>query len=111
MAGPSVTVASSLMCPHGGQVTIVPASGRARAGGASIATTADAFLVAGCPFVLPGPVPSPCLQVQWITPALRVKAGGAPAIDAASVGLCIGATGAPQGPVIIQPAQTRVTGT
>jgi hypothetical protein len=110
MAGPSLTTASTLTCPHGGQVTIVPASPRAVAGGAPLATTADTFIIAGCAFTLPGPVPSPCVQVQWIVPGLRVKAGGGRALDAGSVGLCIGATGAPQGPVIIQATQSTVTG-
>jgi hypothetical protein len=38
---------------------------------------------------------------------MKVKHGGAPALDAGSVGLCLAATGAPQGPVSIQPAQTQ----
>lgn len=111
MAGPSLTAGSTLMCPHGGQVTIIPANPRSSAGGAPIATTADTFIIAGCAFTLPGPVPSPCVQVQWIVPELRVKAGGAQALDAASVGLCIAATGAPQGPVAVQSTQAKVTGT
>jgi hypothetical protein len=111
MAGPSLTAGSTLMCPHGGQVTIIPANTRSIAGGTSIATTADIFIIAGCAFTLPGPVPSPCVQIQWIMPGLRVKAGGAQALDAGSVGLCIGATGAPQGPVSIQSTQANVTGT
>ena len=110
MAGPSLTAASTLMCPHGGQVTIIPANSRATAGGAPMATTADTFIVAGCTFTLPGPVPSPCVQVQWIMPGLRVKASGGQALDVGSVGMCIGATGAPQGPVSIQSTQPKVTG-
>jgi hypothetical protein len=110
MAGPSLTAASTLMCPHGGQVTIIPSNSRAVAGGAPIATTADTFVIAGCPFTLPGPTPSPCIQVQWIVPGLRVKAGGGQAVDAGSVGLCIAATGAPQGPVSVLATQPRVKG-
>ena len=110
MAGPSLTAASTLLCPHGGQVTIIPASPRAIAGGAPIATTADTFLVAGCIFTLPGPVASPCVQVQWIVPGLRLKAGGAQALDAGSVGLCLAATGAPQGPVSVMATQPRTKG-
>jgi hypothetical protein len=110
MAGPSLTAASTLLCPHGGVVTIVPANPRATAAGAPIATIADTFAVAGCVFTLPGPVPSPCVLVQWIVPGLRVKSGGGQALDAGSVGLCLAATGAPQGPVSIQATQPRVTG-
>lgn len=110
MAGPSLTAAATLMCPHGGQVVIIPSSPRAMAGGAPIATTADTFVIAGCPFTLPGPTPSPCIQVQWIVPDLRVKAGGSQALDAGSVGLCMAATGAPQGPVSVVATQPRVKG-
>jgi hypothetical protein len=109
MAGPSLTAASTLLCPHGGQVTIIPAGSRALAGGAPIVTAADTFLIAGCVFTLPGPVPSPCVTVQWVMSGLRVQAG-APALDAGSAGLCLAATGAPQGPVNIVATQPRVQG-
>ena len=107
MPGLCLTTASALMCPHGGTATIVSANLRAKAGGAQIVTASDTCVIAGCPFVLPGPVPSPCVQVQWILPAMRLKAGGAQALDQGSVGLCIAATGAPQGPVVVQSTQPR----
>lgn len=110
MAGPFITATATLLCPHGGKVAIAPASSRALAGGAPIATAADTFVISGCAFTLPGPVPSPCVKVQWVVPEMRVQHGGAPALDAASVGLCLAASGAPQGPVVIQPAQTRAQG-
>jgi hypothetical protein len=110
MAGPSLTAASTLLCPHGGTVTIVPANARAMVAGAPLATAADQFIVAGCAFTLPGPVPSPCVQVQWIMPGTRVLAGGMPALDASSVGMCLAATGAPQGPVSVAATQPRVQG-
>jgi hypothetical protein len=110
MAGAALTAASTLMCPHGGTVAIIPSSPRAKAGGAPIVTAADTFLIAGCTFTLPGPVPSPCVRVQWIVPGAKVKHGGASALDAGSVGMCLAATGAPQGPVSIQPAQARAIG-
>ena len=81
MAGPASRPPRRLLCPHGGPVTIVPANVRAMAGGAPIATAADTFIVAGCLFTLPGPMPSPCVRVQWIVPGLRVKVGGQ-ALDA-----------------------------
>jgi hypothetical protein len=110
MAGFFLTASATLLCPHGGTVAIVPASNRALAGGSVIATTADTFTIAGCTFILPGPVPSPCVRVQWIVPEMRVQHGGAPALDVSSTGLCLAATGAPQGPVSIQPAQNTAMG-
>jgi hypothetical protein len=110
MAGPSLTAAATLQCPHGGTVVIVPASPRAMAGGAPLVSSADTFTVAGCAFTLPGPVPSPCVRVQWTMPEMQVKVGGAAGLDAGSVGLCLAATGAPQGPVVVQATQPRVQG-
>lgn len=110
MAGPMLTVASTLICPHGGQITIVPTSVRAMAVGAPMATSVDTFIIAGCTFTLPGPVPSPCVTVQWIMPGMRAKAGAGQALDAGSVGMCMAATGAPQGPVSIAATQAKVTG-
>jgi hypothetical protein len=109
MPGLCLTTASVLMCPHGGTVTITSANARAKAGGAPMATAADTFVVAGCPFTLPGPTPSPCVLVQWIVPAARLKVSGPPALDASSVGLCIAATGAPQGAVVVQSTQSSVS--
>ena len=108
MPGPCLTTASVLTCPHGGTVAITSANPRARAG-APIATAADVFVIAGCPFTLPGPTPSPCATVQWLVPAARLTAGGPPVLDTSSVGLCLAATGAPQGPVVVQSTQARVS--
>lgn len=110
MTGPLLTVGSTLTCPHGGVVTITP-GGRASAGGQPMVTAADVTVVAGCAFTLPGPVPSPCVLVQWIAGNPRLASPAGPALDMTSVGLCLAATGAVQGPVVIQSAgQTSVAG-
>jgi len=103
-----LTTASTLLCPHGGTVTATPASTNVIAG-APVLTESATCMIAGCAFVV-GTVPSPCVTVQWVAPAARVSIGGTPALTAASVGLCIGATGAPQGPVQIAATQTAATG-
>jgi hypothetical protein len=103
MAGGILTVASSLQCPHGGQVQIIPADPLATGGSVPIATLADQVVVVGCPFVIPAvvPIPSPCILVQWVSGNPRTTANGIPMLNLSSVGLCIGATGAPQGPVVV----------
>lgn len=53
---------------------------------------------------------SPCVTVQWVSGAARVTAGGAAALTAASVGLCIAATGAPQGTALVAATQTAASG-
>jgi hypothetical protein len=66
--------------------------------------------VAGCLFTLPGPKPSPCLQVV-LTPATRVFVNGQPAAILTPAVLCVNETQAPQGPPNSLPTQTRVIAT
>jgi hypothetical protein len=106
MPGPVVTVASTAMCPHAGVVTIISSDARVMAGGAPVATIADQFMVAGCSFA--PVVPMPCVIVQWIVAATRVLVNGTPPVLQTGVGLCIAATGAPNGPPIVVLAQPRV---
>jgi len=103
-----LTVASVLMCPHGGMVTVSPASTRATAGSPIVCGT-DTFIVAGCAFNIAG-VPSPCVSINWVLTTTRVQSGGALALNESSVGLCFAATQAPQGPVSIQSTQPLVSG-
>jgi hypothetical protein len=72
-------------------------------------TVADTFIVAGCAFVIAG-VPSPCISVQWVQPAARSTVNGNPTLTMSSVGLCLAATMAVQGPVMIVETQPNVTG-
>jgi hypothetical protein len=104
-----LTAASVMMCPHGGTVQAVTANSRAQAAGSFLLRASDTFLVAGCPFAL-GPVPHPCVQVQWVQPAAGSKAVGDFALTEASVGLCIAPDQAVQGTVLILAAQPRVAG-
>ncbi len=105
-----LTTASVLMCPHGGTVQATPSSTAVQFAGAPGVTASDTFVVAGCPFVI-GVVPSPCVSVQWVQPAEMSSVGGNPALTEASVGLCLAATQAPQGPVMIASTQPSVSGT
>ena len=98
-----------MMCPHGGMVQVITSNTRARAAGGFLLRMSDTFLITACPFVL-GIVPHPCVQVQWVQPALRSKAMGDFALTEASVGLCLAADMAPQGTVLIVFTQPRVSG-
>ncbi len=103
-----LTPSSTLMCPHGGTVSAIPGSVRAQAG-APILRGSDTFIVAGCPFVI-GIVPSPCVSVQWVLTAQRVQHAGDFVLNESSVGLCLAATQAPQGAVLIVQTQPQVAG-
>lgn len=65
--------------------------------------------IAGCAFVV-GTVPSPCMTVQWVQGATAVQAGGDFALNESSVGLCLAATQAPQGTVLIVATQPVAAG-
>jgi len=108
MAG-FLNTSSVMMCPHGGQVTAVTANTRARAAGGFLLRASDTLLVAGCPLNVAG-APHPCVRVQWMTPSPRTRVTGDFALTQQSVGLCLAADGAPQGAVLINATQPRVSG-
>jgi hypothetical protein len=102
-----LTAASTMTCPHGGVVTATPA-GSAQTGG-PILRGSDGFVITGCAFNVAG-VPSPCVSVNWVQTATRVKCGGDFALNQSSVGLCLAASQAPQGTVLIVATQASVNG-
>lgn len=108
--GDFLTTASSLMCPHGGTVSVTSSNTKARADGAFVARPGDTFTIAGCPFTLPSGTAHPCVRVQWTVAALRNKAASDAALTRDSVGLCLAADSAPQGTVLVQQTQARVRG-
>lgn len=110
MSGNTLSTTATLMCPHGGSVQIITANTRVKADGGFVALATDSFIVSGCPNQIPAapsPIPSPCVQVQWIVPDTRNTVNGTPTLSQSSVGLCLSATGIPQGPVGIVNTQAR----
>lgn len=106
--GAYLTASSTLMCPHGGTVSPIPANSSVTLGGDQIVLATDTFPIGGCAFA--PVVPHPCIQVQWIVTALRASADGAAPLTTDCVGMCLAADGAVQGPVIIQVTQPSVSG-
>jgi hypothetical protein len=111
MGAPLCHVGFQAICPHAGQVTAIPSSPRVMVGGQPVVTLSDTYLVAGCPFTVPGPKPQPCVKVQWLVPAMRVLVGGQPAILQSSNGLCLSPEQIPQGPPSVLVTQVRAMGT
>jgi hypothetical protein len=103
-----LTAASTMMCPHGGTVMAVPGQTQAVVD-APVLRGSDTFTIAGCPFII-ALVPSPCVTVQWVQTATQVQAGGDFVLNEASVGLCLAATQAPQGAVLIVMTQPTASG-
>ena len=100
---------SVLMCPHGGTVSATTSNTKVKAGGDFVLRPSDTFTIAGCPFIL-ALVPHPCVQVQWVQPAQKSQAAGDFTLTEQSVGLCVAADQAPQGPVQVVFTQPQVTG-
>lgn len=113
MATPLLTTAASLMCPHGGTVSIVSASSPVQAGGAPLALVSDSFSISGCPFQITvgtGSVPHPCVRVQWVRSNLLTTVNGTATLAQDSLGLCLAADQLPQGPVSVLSTQTMASG-
>jgi hypothetical protein len=96
---------ATVLCLHGGQAQATAPNPRVKVSGQAIVTQPSPHTVAGCPFNV-GVSPSPCVTAQWITGALRVKAGGIPVLLQDSQAVC-----APNGTgVNVVMTQVRVKG-
>jgi hypothetical protein len=102
-----ITSATVAMCPHGGQVAFAPSQSQLMADSAPAILVSDVASIAGCPFVIAG-APSPCLTIQWTSPATRAGVQGTPVLLSTSIGLCMSPAAAPQGSVIFASVQARV---
>ena len=79
MPGFLLHVGATVLCSHGGQAQATVPNPRVRVGGQPIVTQAAPHAVAGCPFNVSGS-PVPCVTANWITAAVRVRAGGQPVL-------------------------------
>jgi hypothetical protein len=114
MADPLYHVGAQGQCPHGASIATASSNIRVKVSAMAVATMADLSTVAGCPFQIPvgaGTKPQPCVKVQWLKPALRVRVMGQPALLKTSAGLCQSVEQIPQGPPTITVTQPRVKGT
>lgn len=103
MPGFLVHLGATVMCSHAGQAQALAPNPRVRTSGQPVATQATPYAVAGC--ALTGSAP-PCATAQFVTGALRVRAGGAPVLLQDSQSLCV-----PTGtPLQIVATQVRVRG-
>ena len=106
MPGFLLHVGATVMCMHGGQAQPTAPNPRVRVSGQPVVTQAAPYVVAGCAFVPPGGN-GPCVTAQWVTAAVRVRAGGMPVLLQDSQAIC-----APTGtPLNILVTQVRVRGT
>jgi len=105
MPGPLLHVGATVLCAHAGQAQPTSPNPRVKVGGQPVVTQAAPYTVAGCPFNVSG-APVPCVTAQWVTAAMRVRAGGLPVLLQDSQAIC-----APNGtPLTIVMTQFRVRG-
>ncbi len=105
MPGFLLHVGATVLCAHAGQAQPTAPNPRVRVAGQPVVTQAAPYTVAGCPFNVSG-APSPCVTAQWVTAAMRVRAGGQPVLLQDSQALC-----APNGtPLTVVVTQARVRG-
>ena len=113
MPGYLLDAGTTIMCPHGGKVTIPPGKTSVSLGGMPPFVLDDFApptpVISGCTFNVSGS-PSPCLRIQWSLPATRVKVGSSPVLLSSSIGLCQNAASVPQGTAIVSGFQTKVQG-
>jgi len=110
VGSPLVTANATVLCPHGGQVTIVATGSRVTIDGQPVALQPDTTTVAGCAFTVPTGKPQPCVTVRWLTATTRVTVSGVPVLLQSSSSLASSAEQIPQGPANVVSTQLRVTG-
>ncbi len=86
MPGFLLDAGAVVQCLHAGQAKALVVNPRLKAGGLPLVTQSSTYQVAGCPF--PPNAGGPCVTAQWLTAALRVKAGGEPVLLQDSQALC-----------------------
>ena len=105
-----LTTASQVMCPHGGQATLLTANVSVTAGGSAVLLETDIHIIAGCPFTI-GPKYSPCVRIEWTAGATMSTINGTKPLTQASIGKCLGAEGAPQGVAMVVQTQVKASAT
>ena len=109
MPGNLLSENDTITCTHGGRVAFIPSQARVQLRGRPVATMADRYTVAGCPFNVNGS-PHPCAGVHWENPASRVRVNGSPALLRSSTGLGQAADQVLQGPVTVSVVLGTVVG-
>ncbi|NIS81336.1 MAG: hypothetical protein GTO14_14290 [Anaerolineales bacterium] len=97
------------MCPHGGQLNLMTSNSKVFAEGTPVLLELDIHTVAGCPFTLPGPKPSPCVRVEWTLGSPKASVNGTPVLTQNSIGMCYSPESALQGVAVIVNTQIKVS--
>jgi hypothetical protein len=105
---PILTIASTVMCPHGGIAQLVTSNTEALVDGAPMLLQTDVHPIIGCPFT--PALSSPCVSIRWVTAATHTALHGVPVLLQSSVGLCLNAAQLPQGIALVVQTQQKAKG-
>lgn len=89
MPGMLLHQGATVLCLHAGQAQPTAPNPRVKVSGQPVVTQAAPYTVTGCPFTVPPGSPMPCVTAQWVTGALRVRAGGVPVLLQDSQAVCV----------------------
>jgi hypothetical protein len=89
MPGMLLHQGATVLCLHAGQAQPTAPNPRVKVSGQPVVTQITPYTIAGCPFTVPPGAPMPCVTAQWVTGALRVRAGGAPVLLQDSQAVCV----------------------
>ena len=87
MPGMLLHMGATVLCMHTGQAQPTVSNPRVRVGGQPIVTQTSTYAIAGC--ALTGTPNPPCATAQWVTGAMRVRAGGVPVLLQDSQAVCV----------------------
>jgi hypothetical protein len=103
-----LTIASTIMCPHGGQAILLTSNAKVSAQSGSILLQTDVHTVVGCPFTV-GLKYQPCVTITWSAGSTKTTINGTPPLLQTSIGLCKSAEQIPQGVAIIAYTQPKAS--
>jgi hypothetical protein len=110
--GNVLTIASTVLCMHGGSAILTTANTKMTIDGAPALLESDVHSVAGCPFQIPvgaGTKPSPCIRIEWSAGSTQMQVNGVGVLVQSSIGKCFSPEGAMQGLANIVNTQTKIS--
>ncbi len=112
MPGNILTIASTVLCMHGGSAILTTANSKVMADNMPALLESDVHSVAGCPFQIPvgvGTKPSPCIRIEWSGGSTQVQVNGVGVLLQSSIGKCFSPEGAMQGIASIVNTQLKAS--
>ncbi|MBD2773369.1 hypothetical protein [Iningainema tapete] len=88
MPGYVLHFGASVLCAHAGQGQPIASNPRVKVSGQSIVTQVNNYTITGCTLPSLTAGAPPCATAQWVSAAVRVKAGGMPVLLQDSRSIC-----------------------